>query len=214
MDANRKTCQGCWTCRALLDQKPLCPSCGAVQPPNPEEDFFHVFGLDHLFDVDATVLEQVYQERQRQLHPDRFAGRPETERRFSVEQAAQINAAYQTLRSPFTRAAYLLKLAGRPASGDGGSIKDPAFLMEIMELREELDAIDPHSRGAEERLRRMRKAMEDRMSGEISAIGAAFRDYFAEGDPQRLNDAGKRVERLNYYRRYLEELDRKEEELY
>lgn len=48
-----------------------------------------------------------------------------------------LNRAYKTLQSPMERGLYLLKLAEHPLH-DGQVEMEPAFLMEIMEINEEL----------------------------------------------------------------------------
>ncbi|HBU7084396.1 TPA: Fe-S protein assembly co-chaperone HscB, partial [Klebsiella pneumoniae] len=47
----------------------------------------------------------------------------------------------QTLRHPLTRAEYLLSLHGFDLASEQHTVRDTAFLMEQLELREELDEI-------------------------------------------------------------------------
>lgn len=49
-----------------------------------------------------------------------------------------MNKAYHTLKDPLARAKYLLELQGVEV-GESDSLEDPALLMEVMEIREELD---------------------------------------------------------------------------
>jgi molecular chaperone HscB len=108
---------------------------------NLSSDYFELFALPRGFDVNPSDLEQRYRELQRSLHPDRFAQATDQERRLSVQGAALVNEAYQTLKSPLLRAQYLLELKGAPLiDGQGGNM-DPEFLMEQMELREALDEV-------------------------------------------------------------------------
>ena len=90
------------------------------------------------FVVDADALRDRYRDLQRVLHPDRFAGASEQQRRLSMQGAAQINEAYETLRDPLRRARYLLELYGVDMGPDHETTRDAAFLMEQLELREEL----------------------------------------------------------------------------
>ncbi|WP_145513803.1 co-chaperone HscB [Yersinia massiliensis] len=105
-------------------------------------DYFTLFGLPASYQVDGTQLTTRYQELQRQFHPDRFANQPERERLASLQQAATINDAYQTLKHPLKRAEYMLSLQGFDLSNEQHTMHDTAFLMEQLELREELDAIE------------------------------------------------------------------------
>ena len=55
--------------------------------------------------------------------------------------ASAVNHAYDTLRSPLLRAAYLLKLQGLDSSGENTTVSDMNFLMSQMQLREQLGAV-------------------------------------------------------------------------
>lgn len=104
--------------------------------------FFGLFGLPEHYRLDRRQLDERYRELQRTVHPDRFASAGDQERRLSMEQAANINEAYHTLKDPLKRARYLLELRGQ--WGDGGdtrTARDVDFLMEQMELREALDGV-------------------------------------------------------------------------
>ncbi len=105
-------------------------------------DYFTLFGLPASYQVDGTQLTTRYQELQRQFHPDRFASQPERERLASLQQAATINDAYQTLKHPLKRAEYMLSLQGFDLSNEQHTMRDTAFLMGQLELREELDVIE------------------------------------------------------------------------
>ncbi|MAY37303.1 MULTISPECIES: Fe-S protein assembly co-chaperone HscB [Spongiibacter] len=112
-------------------------------------DYFSMLGVPRQFDVDEASLTRAYRELQRSVHPDRFAGGSDRERRLAVQKSSQINEAYETLRSVTRRAAYLLKLAGHPVDTSNTTFSDPEFLMQQLQLREELsdlhDATDPEA---------------------------------------------------------------------
>ncbi|MDR2239966.1 MAG: Fe-S protein assembly co-chaperone HscB [Zoogloeaceae bacterium] len=104
--------------------------------PDFSQDYFALFGLPRAYRVDAARLDAAYHAMQNQVHPDRHAHLPETERRLSMQWAAQVNEAYRALKQPLARARYLLGLAGVDASGENNTAMPPAFLMEQMEWRE------------------------------------------------------------------------------
>ncbi|XP_064108253.1 iron-sulfur cluster co-chaperone protein HscB-like isoform X2 [Macrobrachium nipponense] len=60
-----------------------------------------------------------------------------TEKQYALEHSSIINKAYHCLLNPVERALYLLDLAGQPLH-EGQIDLDPEFLMEIMEVNEEL----------------------------------------------------------------------------
>lgn len=105
-------------------------------------DYFTLFGLPVRYELDGGLLTSRYQDLQRQFHPDRYALRPEHERLLALQQAATINTAYQSLKHPLKRAEYMLSLHGFDLANEQHTMRDTAFLMEQLELREELDAIE------------------------------------------------------------------------
>ena len=105
-----------------------------------KQNYFELFGLEPGFEVDLSAIAESYRELQRAVHPDRFASASDQERLLSVQQAAHVNEAYQTLKSPLLRARYLLELQGI-ALNDTDTTMDPMFLMEQMELRESLAGV-------------------------------------------------------------------------
>jgi molecular chaperone HscB len=116
----------------------FCHTCGAVQPPG-QLDHFARLGLDRDFEIDSAELDRRYFGFQRNLHPDRFARRSAKERAIAESQSASLNQAYETLKEPLSRAAYLLELAGiRSAAAHAATVDDEELLTEAMENREAL----------------------------------------------------------------------------
>ena len=99
-------------------------------------DPFALLGMPARFDLDLAELERHYHEQSRLVHPDRFATAPAAERVVALTRARALNDAYKLLRKPTSRAEHLLVRAGL-AIGDREQL-DPAFLMEILDLRESL----------------------------------------------------------------------------
>ena len=73
------------------------------------------------------------------MHPDRYMQKSSTEQDFSQSNSTYVNVAYRTLKDPTLRAKYLLQLEGFRALDERSKTADPALLMEVMELREEVD---------------------------------------------------------------------------
>lgn len=129
----------CWSCKGPVASRALfCSVCGAVQGPG-AIDHYSRLGLRPTFELSMDDLERQYFGFQRRLHPDRFAAKSPKERALSQSQATALNEAYETLKEPLKRAAYLLDLLGRKVDLTGcGTISDPELLMEQMEKREAL----------------------------------------------------------------------------
>lgn len=103
------------------------------------KNYFELFGLPVGYVVDTDQLSAHYRELQKAVHPDRFANSTEQERRLSMQGAVRINEAYETLKDPILRARYLLDLHDIHMEHGQETTRDAAFLMEQMELREELE---------------------------------------------------------------------------
>ncbi|NNN57870.1 co-chaperone HscB [Vibrio sp. 1-2 (7-a)] len=102
---------------------------------------FELFGLPSQFKLDGSLLSSQFRELQKRFHPDNFATGSERDRLMAVQKAAQINDAYQVLKNPISRAEYILAEQGVEIRGEQQTMQDPMFLMEQMELREELEEI-------------------------------------------------------------------------
>lgn len=113
-----------------MSSEPAPTSAGSTPDP------FALLGLAPRFDLDLAELERSYHEQSKLVHPDRFATAPAAERVVALARARALNDAYQLLRKPTSRAEHLLARAGQ-AIGDREQL-EPAFLMEILELREAL----------------------------------------------------------------------------
>ncbi len=104
-------------------------------------NYFELFDLPIQFDLDITVLSDRFRQLQRQFHPDNFASGSDAAQLQSVQKAAQINDAYQTLKMPIRRAEYLLTLSNHDIQSEQETLKDLDFLMQQMEWRETLETI-------------------------------------------------------------------------
>jgi molecular chaperone HscB len=103
------------------------------------QNYFEIFGLPINFGVDIDLLADRYLELQKEVHPDNFAASTDQEKRLSMQFATLVNTANQTLRSGLPRAIYMLELQGVEIAQN--PVLPPAFLMEQIELREQLDDI-------------------------------------------------------------------------
>ncbi len=105
-------------------------------------NYFELFSLPTQYEVDREKLATQYRELQQQFHPDRFASATDQDRRLALQMASRINEAERVLRDPIARARYLLELQGIELGSDSETVRDPEFLMEQMELREQLEAAE------------------------------------------------------------------------
>ena len=76
---------------------------------------------------------------QAQTHPDKFAVQGAAAQRIGMQWSVRVNEAYQRLKSPLTRGAYLCELMGHPVRAEDNTAMPASFLMQQMEWREALD---------------------------------------------------------------------------
>ncbi|WP_163937396.1 co-chaperone HscB [Paraferrimonas sp. SM1919] len=105
-------------------------------------NYFEIFGLEQTFNIDLGQLSKHYLELQKSVHPDKFANGSEAEQRFAMQKAAQINDAFERLKSPIKRAEHLIELAGIELVDESKTIRDTAFLMQQMLWQEEIEDIN------------------------------------------------------------------------
>ncbi len=103
-----------------------------------ENNHFALFGLPVQFALEGDGLERAYRQVQSQVHPDRFASASDAEKRVAMQWATRANEAFQTLKSPLKRAAYLCELHGADLATHSNTAMPSAFLMQQMEWREAL----------------------------------------------------------------------------
>ena len=89
--------------------------------------------------LDLAELDQRWKTLQRQVHPDRFVAQGAAAQRVAMQWSVRINEAYQRLKDPLKRAAYLCELGGVPVEAHSNTAMPADFLMQQMEWREALD---------------------------------------------------------------------------
>ena len=100
---------------------------------------FELFGVPARFSQERSALDARWKELQREAHPDRFAAQGAAAQRIAMQWSVRINEAYQRLKDPLKRAAYLCELAGAPVNAESNTAMPPQFLMQQMQWREALD---------------------------------------------------------------------------
>ena len=78
------------------------------------------------------MLDARWKDLQREAHPDRFAAQGPAAQRVAMQWSVRINEAYQRLRDPLKRAAYLCELHGAPIRAEDNTAMPAAFLMQQM----------------------------------------------------------------------------------
>ena len=103
---------------------------------NLQSDDFELFGVPQRFSQERSALDARWKELQREAHPDRFAAHGAAAQRVAMQWSVRINEAYQRIKEPLRRAAYLCELHGAPIQAEDNTAMPGAFLMQQMEWRE------------------------------------------------------------------------------
>ncbi|HZY18701.1 MAG TPA: Fe-S protein assembly co-chaperone HscB [Ramlibacter sp.] len=171
---------------------------------NLQANDFELFGVPQRFAQDRAVLDARWKDLQREAHPDRFASQGSAAQRVAMQWSVRINEAYQRLKDPLRRAAYLCELQGAPIDAERNTAMPPEFLMEQMEWREELDeasspqAVDVVAGRLDAARRRILADIERLLDKERDPPGAAqqvrvlmFIERFAHDVEQRIDQLGQ-----------------------
>jgi molecular chaperone HscB len=106
---------------------------------NIDADDFTLLGLSRAFTLERAQLDAAWKTLQGQVHPDRFAAQGAASQRVAMQWAVRVNEAYQRLKDPLKRAAYLCELAGAPVQSESNTAMPGSFLMQQMQWREALE---------------------------------------------------------------------------
>ncbi len=159
---------------------------------------FELFQLPTQFAQDRAAIDAKWKELQREAHPDQFAAQGAAAQRIAMQWSVRINEAYQRLKDPVARAAYLCELHGAPINAESNTAMPAAFLMQQMELREALD-----DAGTEENLDQIGHQANEYMREQLSKAEQFIdqtHDYPA---------AAQAVRALLFIQKFQQDLDRR-----
>lgn len=103
-------------------------------------DHFTLLDLPRQQALNGDELDQKFRSLQALVHPDRHVQAGNAQQRLAMQWATRVNEAYQVLKPPGQRALYLLTLLGFDPQVESNTAMPTAFLMQQMELREEVMA--------------------------------------------------------------------------
>ena len=163
---------------------------------------FELFDTPPRFTQDRAALDARWRALQTEVHPDRFAAEGAAAQRVAMQWAVRVNEAYQRLKDPIRRAAYLCELNGAPIEAENNTAMPAAFLMQQMEWREALD----DARTVDD-VDALVQQVTDHRRAELIQLEAtldAARDYAA---------AAQQVRALMFVERFAHDIDRRLEAL-
>ena len=161
------------------------------------QNHFDLFQLPQRFAIDMAALDKAYHEVQNRVHPDKFAHASDAEKRVAMQWATRANEAYQTLKSPFKRAAYLCELNGIDLQIESNTAMPTGFLIQQMEWRETLD--DAKAAKDVDALEQLEAELRTARKAEVAQIG----ELLDAGD---FDQAAQRVRQLMFLERFGDEI--------
>jgi molecular chaperone HscB len=169
---------------------------------NLQSDDFELFGLPQQFAQDRAAIDARWKELQREAHPDKFAAQGAAAQRVAMQWSVRINEAYQRLKDPLKRAAYLCELRGAPIEAENNTAMPAEFLMEQMEWREALDEAS-----GEADLDKLNEQLNAARKQALQAIGQSLD---AKNDPKA---AAQQVRALMFIERFGSDVEARYDQL-
>lgn len=200
----------CWNCEKTIADEDVCPSCIRVQPFGEARNYYKILDVPERLALDPRLLTSAYHEKSRLFHPDHHVGDSEKEQEIALANASLVNLAFRTLRDPFLRARYYVaRRRGEDGRPTRKATLPPAVLMEIMDLREEVQAQAGEGK-LQEASARVRSVL-DPLDNEIFASFEGI-DSMKEVSPElssALDLLSERLEKRSYLQNLLAELKEK-----
>lgn len=169
---------------------------------NLQSDDFELFGLPRRMEQDRGAIDARWKELQREAHPDKFAAQGPAAQRVAMQWSVRINEAYQRLKDPMRRAAYLCELHGAPIRAEDNTAMPAAFLMQQMEWREALEEAR-----AESALDALDDAVQDARRAALAECARCI-----DGQ-QDYAGAARQVRALMFIARFGDDIERRREQL-
>ncbi|MCV2886098.1 co-chaperone HscB [Aestuariibacter sp. AA17] len=171
-------------------------------------NYFSLFNLPVSFHLDMAALSKAYQTLSQLTHPDKFAAASESEKALAVQKNAMINDAYSVLKKPLPRAEHMLSLRGVELQHEQQTMQDPAFLMQQMEWREQLDEVNT----AEDPLDALEELQEEILQQKSSHL-KRLASLLEKDDESHNTDAADEIRKLKFLFKLLSEIENKEDAL-
>jgi molecular chaperone HscB len=183
-------------------------SCHTIFPAASQLSHFDRLGLPERFDIDRKDLDRKYLAWSRELHPDYFQAKSPVEQSQSLSLSAALNDAYATLKDPYRRAEYLLRLWGGTSASEHRAMP-LGFLEEVLELRMEIEEAKEEGSLDPPRARELHDRITNEREASMAAIASALQQWQSAESKRTADGLASIRERLNtvkYYDGLLREL--------
>lgn len=151
-------------------------------------DYFTLLDLPRSFDIDLDALEKAYIINQQKYHPDTQQSINACEKLKLMQQSVLINEAYQILKDPLKRSAYMLDCLNKEEK-----INDLDLLEEIFDLQEEAGSLS-----SEEDIKKFIEKVELDIQKTFASLAAMLLEHNTNG-----------AKNLYFRAKYLTEIQKK-----
>jgi molecular chaperone HscB len=137
-------------------------------------NYFELFDIPVQLKVDTALLPKKFFELSRKYHPDYFVNNDPGEQEEALEKSATLNKAFKTFQNVDQTIKYVLQLKGLLEEEEKYELP-PEFLMEVLEINEQLMDADDHTTKTDLQL------AIDNLQSEIYAPVKEIVEYYHEG---------------------------------
>jgi len=157
-----------------------------------KQNYFEIFSVPVSTAPNLKQLKEKNHQLQQQVHPDRFANSDAAQKREAMQITSLVNEAYNTLKVPVARLQYMLTLKGVDMDGETDTSMDGAFLMQQMELREEIADVKSQSDPLD---------VLDTLSGDLKNqaqnLVLAFADFYQQDELEKSREIVRKLQFIN-----------------
>jgi len=199
----------CSFCHAEIQNTVVCDYCKSINPGAAVMDYFTLLGVPETFLIDPEELRRKYLALSRHAHPDFCAQDGEEVQNLHLQISSTLNEAYQTLRDPASRAAYLLERLGGKSMAQDKSVPD-GFLGTMMMMQEELEEARQAGNTAE--CKHLGGVLQTQHDGLLRRIAELFEQYqqavaCRAVTQDLLTEIRKQVNAVSYVKKLLSQIE-------
>jgi molecular chaperone HscB len=159
-------------------------------------DFFALLNLQKTFHLDISEINKNYILQQQKYHPDLYLNKTKEEQKLANKYSLLINEAYNILKSPRSRAEYLLELEGVIVNTDERDTLNPdkELLLYVLNIREQIEEITDLTK-----IKHIEHAVKQESSQEFINFDSNYQN-------KQMDKAGLSIIKARYLEKILEEI--------